>query len=244
MTKINIGPLDRVTHGSAELRLVSKSDVGYVLARVGAIPELHETFTHAQIKQLIETSEIAVHRNWFEEGRAKARLTAGVSSLSELPREEANNLMRREYYVVKFLKREAMDKNVKRTDKSIVRTLRQIHAERPVRDVRCDQVRAERACPSARTFRRWLSAYADGGFDVLALRTKYRNSGNPFSNLDPLAYKVLNDHAALYCDETRPTVNGIFLKMKAAVASLNEERTAQGRAPLNCPAKSTLVSRI
>jgi len=146
MTKINIGPFDRVPHRSTELRLVSESDAGYVFAHVGTVPELHEVFTHAQIKQLIETNEIAVDRNWFEEGRAKARLTAGVSSLSELPREEANDLMRREYYVVKFLKREAMDKNVTRTDKSIVRTLRQLHAERPVGDVRCDQVRAESAC--------------------------------------------------------------------------------------------------
>ncbi|WP_315810671.1 Mu transposase C-terminal domain-containing protein [Bradyrhizobium sp. SZCCHNR3107] len=244
MAKINIGSRDRIMKGNTELRPVSCSDDGYVFVRAGSVPELHEDLTHDQIKRLIDSSALRIDRDWYEEGNARARLIAGVDSLSDLPREEANELIRREYFVTEFLKREANDKNVKRTDASIWETILSIDASRLQRNARCDQALKRRKPPSARTFRRWLSAYEKDGFNVLALRNRYRNSGNPYSNMDPEVYRLLTSHAASYCDERRPTISHVFRSLKAEIAKLNLERSANGISQLTCPAKSTLSRKI
>jgi hypothetical protein len=77
----------------------------------------------------------------------------------------------RAYYVEEFLKREANDKKVKRTNSSIKSTLAAIESDRPRDGVRRDQPRQTHRTPSARTLRRWLAMYEAAGFDPLALRT-------------------------------------------------------------------------
>jgi putative transposase len=246
MSTINIHPTDKLSRGQDVLRLMSSTAAGVSLARHSAIAgaELVEFFTHEQLRELIDSNTIRVDRRWYEEGRAKARLLAGVTSLNELPKAELEEVMRRNYYVDEFLKREANDKKVKRTDSSIKSTLATIDSDRPKDGARCDQARETHGTPSARTFRRWLAMYEDGGFDPLALRTRYRNSGNPFSSMHPEASRLLVKHAVSYADERRPTKALVYNQMKAEFIDVNADREAKGLEPITCPARTTLSKQI
>ncbi|MDA9509427.1 hypothetical protein XI09_33285 [Bradyrhizobium sp. CCBAU 11386] len=245
MTRINLGPNDRVSDSHGEYRLVTSDRNGYVLARIGAASTtLNQTLTHQQLKDALKANMIRVDRGWFQEGRARARLMAGVSSLSELPLREANELLREQFYCDEFLRREARDPQVKRTDESIKRTLQVIDAERPTEGQRCDRMLVTKPRPSARTFRRWLRKYEDGAFDVLALRGNHRDSGNRMSPVHPEAEHVMHKFVVGYCDERRKTKRALYGEMRAEFETINEERKARGLEPLSCPAKSTLSSRI
>ncbi|WP_424631797.1 hypothetical protein [Bradyrhizobium sp. SYSU BS000235] len=211
MTKMNISPLDRITMGAAELRFISNSDDGYVLARVGSGPELHETFSHDQIKQMIASGTIRIDRNWHEKGHARTRLIAGVNSLSDLSRGEAEKLMRRKYFITEFLKREQNDKNVKRTDASITVALLSIETSRTLRNARCDQTVTYKKPPSARTFRRWLSAYENGGFDALTLALVIKRSERPSGKIGNQARMHSAEHSLDVSTETRQSGGGIFV---------------------------------
>jgi putative transposase len=245
MTRINIGPRDRVSDAGSDYRLVMTTDDGVVLARVGAMAtELNQNFTHQQIKQALDANLIRIDRGWYEEERARARLMAGVSSLAELPRDEVNEMLREQYYCDEFLKREALDKKVKRTDASIAKTLQAIDAERPVEGQRCDRPVQTKPRPSARTFRRWLRLYEVGGYDILALRKKHRNSGNRVSPIHPEAERILQKSVVGYCDERRKSKKALYGEMRAEFKQVNDEREARGLELLTCPAKSTLSARI
>jgi putative transposase len=245
MTRLNIGPRDRISDGGADYRLVTIDDVGVVLARVGSTATaLNQNFTHQQIKEALDTNIIRIDRGWYEEGRARSRLMAGVSSLNELPREEANEMLRQNFYLDEFLKREASDKKVKRTDASIAKTLQAIDAERSIEGQRCDRPVQTKPRPSARTFRRWLKLYEVGGYDVLALRKKHRNSGNRISPIHPEAERILQQFVVGYCDERRKSKKQLYGEMRAEFKLVNDEREKRGLEPLTCPAKSTLSNRI
>jgi putative transposase len=245
MTRINIGPRDRISDGGADYRLVTSTEAGYVVARVGSgSTELNQTFTHQQLKEALDANIIRIDRGWYEEGRARARLMAGVSSLAELPRDDANEVLRQKYYLDEFLKREAADKKVTRTDASIEKTLKQIDAERPTEGQRCDRPVERKPRPSPRTLRRWLKRYEAGGYDVLALRKRHRNSGIRISPIHPEADRILQKFVVGYCDERRKSKQKLYEEMKAEFKTVNEDREKRGLDPLNCPAKSTLSNRI
>jgi putative transposase len=244
MTKINIGENDRITLKNSERRVVSSDAVGYVLARTGHSVDLHEHFTHEEIVKLIDAGEMRIDRNWFDESRARARLMAGVDSLADLKTEEQNLLLHREYYVSEFLKMEAADKDVKRTDVAIRKAIVRIEVNRLTDGTRCDVWIKDKRPPSSRTLRRWLKNYEDGARNVVALRTKHRHSGNPLSNIDPEVHKLLTKYAVAYCHEARPTVSLLHGKLVAELAEINRQREADGLERLTPPAKATLQRRV
>ncbi|PYF01820.1 putative transposase [Rhodopseudomonas faecalis] len=244
MTKINIGENDRIILKNSERRVVSSDAVGYVLARTGHSVELHEPFTHEEIVKLIDAGEMRIDRNWFEESRARARLMAGVDSLSNLKTEEQNLLLRREYYVSQFLAMEAADNKVTRTDPQIKKAIIDIEVSRLTDGTRCDVWIKDKRPPSPRTLRRWLKHYEDGQRNVIALRTRYRHSGNPISNIDPEVHSLLTKYAIAYCHESRPPISLLHGRLLSELATVNLQRDADGLPRLTAPAKATLQRRI
>lgn len=244
--KIIIHPHDRITLKHVERRVAERTALGYVLSRDYGDVELRDELTHKQIKELIDAGEMSIDRNWYESGRASARLLAGVNTLADLPPEEVFELRRREYYVTNFLKREAADKTVKRTDESIKDAIAKIEAARPKMEAPCNRPNPDQwpKPPSARSFRRWLKQYENHGANTLALRNKYRFCGNRISQIDPEMYRVLVKFAVSYCSETRPTVNLVYKKMQAEVAAMNDEREANDLPRYTCPGKDTLARKI
>src|SRR5262245_21710172 len=234
MTRINIYPLDRISNGDTAYRLVTSNEAGFVIARVGGSgAELHQNLTHQQLREAIDANIIRIDRNWYDEGRARARLMAGVSSLNELPRREANEMLRQRHYIDEFLKREAVDKKITRTDASFENVLKQIDADRPTEGKRCDVAVESKPRPSARTFRRWLKRYEAGGYDVLALRSRIRHRGNRVSPIHPEADRILQKYVVGYCDERRKTKRKLYDEMRAEIKVLNDDRETRGLEPLS-----------
>lgn len=246
MTKIIIGDHDRIILKNSERRVAEKDALGYILVRMHENVELRESFTHAEIKALIDAGEMSIDHDWYEHSHATARLLAGVNSLSDLTSAELFQVRRREYYVTQFLMREAADKTVKRTDAGIAAALRDIEADRPKQKSACNRKSLDKwpPQPSARNFRRWLKTYEDRGAKVLSLRMKHRQCGNRLSSLDPEMNRVLQKHVLSYCSETRPTMKLVYARMKAEVDVMNEERSEQGLPQYVCPAKQTLALKI
>lgn len=229
-----------------ELRVVSGSaqdPAGYVLSEIGAQPPLHEALSHEMISTMIAEGSMRIEHGWYEEGRAKARLIAGVSHINQCPPHERAEIMRRDHYIREFLKREATDKEVKRTDASIEATLKAIDEGNEPKG-RCDQEKKTYKRPSARTFRRWLSRFEDNGHDILALRSGHRRSGNTLSQMHPEAIRLLNKHVGTYCDERRWSIKKVYGNLVSDVKNLNAERLVRAAPPIDCPAKSTLADRI
>ncbi|WP_441255870.1 Mu transposase C-terminal domain-containing protein [Tardiphaga sp. 285_C5_N1_2] len=251
MTKILISELDRIILKNSERRVVRQDDSGYVLARLGQNVDLHEHFTHDEIVKLIDAGEMSIEKNWHQESRAHARLLAGVNDISDLRDDEAEKLIRREFYVTQFLLREAADKSVKRTDECIKRVMRETFLALVDQDNRFDKSKKKEKnkCPerypSPRALRRWLKAYESGSRDALSLRTRHRFSGNPISSLDSEIQKLVTKHAAVsYCQLSRPSVSHVYDLLKADVAELNKKRVASGLPEFICPAKATLRRKI
>jgi putative transposase len=246
MSKIIIGDHDRIILKNSERRVAKKDALGYVFVRMHENIELREPFTHDEIKALIDAGEMSIDVDWYEHSHATARLLAGVNNVSDLAGAELFQIRRREYYVTEFLKREAANKTIKRTDAGIGVALRDIEADRPKLKSACNRKRLDQwpPAPSARNFRRWLKTYEDRGAQTLALRMKHRQCGNRLSNLDPEMSRVLEKSALSYCSESRPTIKGVYEKMKAEVVAMNLERAERGLPEYVCPAKQTLSLRI
>ncbi|WP_441277181.1 Mu transposase C-terminal domain-containing protein [Tardiphaga sp. 172_B4_N1_3] len=244
--KIIINPHDRIILKNSERRVVEQNPLGYILVRAHEKAELREELTHKQIKELIDAGEMSIDRNWYESGRANARLLAGVNTLSDLPAAEVFEMRRREYFVTNFLKREAADKAVKRTDECIKDAIAKIEEARPKLEAHCNRPNPDEwpKRPSARSLRRWLKQYENHGASTLALRNKYRFCGNRISNMDPEMLRVLIKHAVSYCSLERPGVNLIYKTMQAEIAALNVEREANGLPRYACPGKETLSRKI
>lgn len=244
--KIIINPHDRVILKNSERRVASQNALGYVFARTHENVDLHEELTHQEIKTFIDAGEMSIDRNWYDTGRATARLLAGVNNLSDLPATEQFELRRREYYVTSFLKLEAADKTVKRTDACIKHVLEKIEEMRPKLKAACNRSRPDEwpAPPSARSLRRWLKQFENNGANILALRNKMRFCGNRNSNMTPEMLRVLIKHAVSYCSEKRPTVNLVYKGLQSEVAQINADREANGLPRYACPAKSTLSEKI
>ncbi|MFX8801502.1 helix-turn-helix domain-containing protein, partial [Acinetobacter baumannii] len=74
--------------------------------------------------------------------------------------------------------------------------------------------------PSARTVRRWLKAYEDGGLDPMALRDGHHRSGNVYSSLDPEIVALMEKHANGWADNRRPTMALQYLKLSVEIREL------------------------
>ncbi|WP_398468949.1 Mu transposase C-terminal domain-containing protein [Tardiphaga sp.] len=242
---INISGLDRiVVRPKREMRLVEKTSDGYVLAEASTTPQLHESFSHDRIRELLQVGAMRIERGWYHEDRAKARLFAGVNSMAQLPPTEQKQIFRRHHYVTEFVRRETSEgSKVKRTDASIAIALKAIDDDFAPTG-RCDQPRTVHKRPCARTFRRWLKSYEKHGADPLALRTLHRRCGNQLSNMHPEAIRLLNEHLMLYCDERRRSIKKVHSLLAVAVRDCNRERELRGVSPIDVPAKSTLRARI
>ncbi|GEM_PF-6917822 len=156
MSKIIIGDHDRIILKNSERRVAEKDALGYVFVRMHENVELRESFTHDEIKTLIDAGEMSIDVDWHEHSQAAARLLAGVNNVSDLAGAKLFQIRRRENYVTEFLKREAANKTIKRTDAGIDAALRDIEADRPKLKSACNRKRLDQwpPAPSARNFRR------------------------------------------------------------------------------------------
>lgn len=105
---------------------------------------------------------------------------------------------------------------------------------------------------SARTLRRWLTAYEsalelDGATRttaLLALRPLWRKCGNHTPFYDFEAYTFIRRHAVRYATRERPSIAKCHLYMRQNLAAFNAERRARDLPEIALPSKSLLRKHI
>lgn len=251
--RFDFGPLDLITIKGREYRWIEGEDFGHSLMPVLSLGQpVEEAFSHIELDELSRSDQLQHEIRYYDEAKSKTRLKARARSLFQLDPKEQKKMLDKQEIVDLLLRAEADDPAFVRTDACIDNTMKAIFAAICARNVarvaedkiaRCDQIFEMAKPPSARTVRRWLKAYEDGGLDVMALRDGYHRSGNPFSSLDPEVYNLVNRHADAWADNRRPTMAGQYAQLAAEIRDINKKLGA-GDPPLAIPAKSTFRKAV
>lgn len=98
--------------------------------------------------------------------------------------------------------------------------------------------------PSVRTFRAWLKAYEAAAHNPLVLRPKTARCGNRRPRYAPEVERLLQEHAASYASEKKPSREACHKDLRSALATLNAKREAEGLKPYAIPSDRTLCRRI
>ncbi|QRI72609.1 DDE-type integrase/transposase/recombinase [Bradyrhizobium sp. PSBB068] len=249
------GPLDRIIVKGREYRWLETDEHGHVLTPVSGVGQpVSEGFTHEELDELAEHDEMQHEIGYYEQARANTRLrNGGMTSLFHLSPEERKKALDKQEMLDLLLRREATDPTFVRTDKTIGEAMVTIYGTICARNIaraaedktpRCDQEFTMSKPPSARTVRRWLKAYEDGGLDPMALRDGHHRSGNVYSSLDPEIVALMEKHANGWADNRRPTMALQYLKLSVEIRELNAKREQRGVPPLAIPAKATFCRVI
>ncbi len=194
MTKIIIGDHDRIILKNSERRVAEKDALGYVFVRKHENVELRKSFTHDEIKALIDAGEMSIDVDWYEHSHATARCCLPV--LATCPTSRARNSSRSVAVNTMSPSSSSVRRRTRRSS-APTRALARAssgHRSRPSKlKSACNRKRLDQwpPAPSARNFRRWLKTYEDRGAQTLALRMKHRQCGNRLSNSDPEMSRVL-----------------------------------------------------
>ncbi len=253
----NITPEDRIVIRGVSYRLRETNAGGHVLARVDD-PAIQEEFTHEAFDRETRHPGYAFDRFWFAPGKATARLLGGTDSITHLPPSEQSVILFRLEFCTRFLKREKA-RTASRSDASLDRVLREIHAEVMPLDVarlspksrsaangksRAGTKRTVRDRPGAKTFRKWLRRWEAAAFDPLALRKGSYRSGNRDPRLTTETALLLREIACRYATEKRPTKKALHRDLARDVEAMNKARAERGLPALPCPSYATLSKAV
>jgi putative transposase len=244
--RLSIGPLDKIVIKGREMRWESSDEFGHILFAAHSIgAPVSEGFTHDMLEEFDQADQFEFDPGYHSEQRIRARwMSGGTDYLYNLDPSDQKIILQRQEVCDEILKIEATDPQFKRTDKMIKAAIAKIHPTIVARElarntgdklVRCDQPFEIKPAPCARTVRRWLSSYEDGGFDPLALRDGHYLSGNAYSGLDPAVIRVMTQRAAEYASRLKPTLAKQYRFVCSDIVTLNSSRVD----PLDTPAKST-----
>ncbi|MFG4657079.1 hypothetical protein ACF0BG_19350, partial [Acinetobacter baumannii] len=112
------------------------------------------------------------------------------------------------------------------------------------RKLRCGSPTVGYHGPSLRQFRVWLKQYEEAQNNPFILRPKTARCGNRRPRYAPEVERLLQEYAARYASEEKPSRAKCHRELRAALAELNEERRVQGLQPYAVPSDRTLSRRI
>lgn len=95
---------------------------------------------------------------------------------------------------------------------------------------------------SPRSLRRWIAAYKQ--FGRVGLSDRSYKSGSRFDQLNLEVRRALNDAVMGYLTTDRLTKKAIHEDLKATVATMNEQRVAEGLKPFRVPCRNTVSAAI
>lgn len=192
-------------------------------------------------------------RKYYQRGEVKARLHAGVPSLTHLPAKERKRVLHRYDYAMEFLRLEASDPQVNRSNDSIDAAIirieeilkRRVHAA-------VDQGRRKRSgrekttsdAPSRDSLLHWVNTLTDGGCNPLVLRDNYKKSGNREPRHSPESYELVDEFLDRHLVRRQPSIRGLRGDMAVELVGRNEKRAAEDKAPLTLPSYEYLRQRV
>lgn len=233
-------PSDRIQIDGVDYAAQSHDAQGYVFFRQGNGADLAISMTHDEIAQRLTAGTLILHRGWFDVRKARQRLKSRVVLLSDLPSTDQQTILWRTEFCDRFLRIEAVEKEVNRSDGGMRPVIARIHddlqrinALKQGKERRCGR-RAECVDPPApRSLRRWLDVYVSSGCDPMSLRPGHYRSGNRTPHLDAESREFALGHAWRYASLNRPTKALVFDAYNDAIIAENARREREGFPPLS-----------
>ncbi|MCZ4368834.1 transposase [Sulfitobacter dubius] len=235
---------DKVTIGDIAYRPVDASDAGHVFVRLDG-EGVAESFTRTEMARLVDLGHVKHEPEALLPESAKARLADPNELLSMLPASQHLRARGKEEVVLAFLHLEK-EKKVGRTDahiKGMKYTIiglatEMLKAKSHYEEI--DRPKDTVSIPkfSARTLRRWLTAYEQLG--ISGLFDGSSKQGNYSRRLCPRTLVILANCVRGYMTAERKTQAAIYDDVKRAFAKENVSRRAEGRPEFVRPSKETV----
>ncbi|WDZ79135.1 Mu transposase C-terminal domain-containing protein (plasmid) [Ensifer adhaerens] len=243
------GPYAKLVYRGSDYQPVSANLAGHVLRRMDG-SNLYEAFSHKQIAQMLaETDDpLVVHPSAYAPG-AEKRHAGGAGLLSALTNQQQNVVVWKEKWCRHWIRLEARDPNIKRSDECMRLQMYLIaqelaleqHTEIKRTTYKSRKNRTERM-PGPRTLRRWLREYEDAGYDPIVFVEKYPNT-KP-SPLDAQVQQILSTYARMYASDTQPQMNALYDNMVGAIEAENTRRSSLDMKSLSVPCLRTFQNRV
>ncbi|MBX9933375.1 MAG: hypothetical protein K2Y56_17870 [Methylobacterium sp.] len=268
--RIAYGKFDRIRNGAVAYTCVETNEAGHRLRRVDD-PSMFESFSHLEMAQIERSRAYHYDRDWFNEGKVKARQRSGVENFADIPKREQPKILWKNEYVDRFMrmvsKGEADRSNagmkaaiakiaveVNQLDCATIvrRTDEKRKKGKPVplrkdgtpRKIRSGTATVLREPPSYRTLQRWLAIMEECDWAPEALRDKYRNCGDRTARLEPEAHESLVETAQKFATQARPSRAMLYDKLEALIGDKNAERAVVGLNALAVPSRRRLYAEI
>ncbi|WP_061934750.1 Mu transposase C-terminal domain-containing protein [Aureimonas sp. AU22] len=242
-----VAPRSRWVTGGVEYIYEERLPGGHKVARVDDM-KVNETFTHVHLHHLIQASEIVIDEGFFSSVKANLRLMTGKKTFSDLTQAQAVKVIYKKAWCDRYLRLEASDRSVKRSDAKLEIAIKRISEEfRTERKTADERRRAENGLkkkrggskqesaptdPSVCQIRRWVARYQKGGYHEDALIDLYNGPGPKRTVLCAEGYELHSRFAAGYASSTRPSMRQQFDLLEIALNDADAKRAETGKPPL------------
>jgi len=234
------GPTDRIQVDSIDYVAVSKDQFGYVFSRSRDEDGIAISMGHAEIEERLRAGTLVVYRDWYNCRKARQRLKTAATLLRDLPDMEQRKILWKVEFCERFLKAEATEPSVSRSDKAmraaisrIQDDLTHLEAARQGKPRRCGRKSENFDPPSPRSLRRWLNNYVGSGFDPMSVRSGHHRSGNRVPRTDGNSREFALAHAWGCASLNRPKKALAYTNYGDALVTENLTREQGGFPPLS-----------
>lgn len=215
-------------------------------------PGITESFTHAEVHDLLQSSDTRYQAGYFDFARSRDRKNRPADMLAELDDEARSMVLWRQAICDSFLTLEQGGK-VARTYSSVTAILPALDYEVRRKSGQIATVAGGRRAgaklvtrklPCAKTVLRWLKAYEEGGYDPLALLPRTHRSGNRGLRWCHRTEAMVSDVIEIYASTQRPTKRQAVVEARNRIKSENQRRCDDGMPELALPSERSLLRRL
>ncbi len=215
-------------------------------------PGITESFTHAEVHDLLQSSDTRYQAGYFDFARSRDRNNRPADMLAELDDESRSMVLWRQAICDSFLTLEQGGK-IARTYASATAILPSLDYEVRRKSGQITTVAGGRRAgaklvtrkfPCAKTILRWLKAYEEGGYDPLALLPRTHRSGNRGLRWCHRTEAMVSDVIEIYASTQRPTKRQAVVEARNRIKSENQRRRDEGMAELALPSERSLLRRL
>ncbi len=250
--RLHFGSSDRIVIDEVDYICIETNDDGHIF-QAAHDKKVHKAASHAEMYLITKSSGYQHDRNWYGFGETKARLHAGVPSLSHPPKKDRNRVLWKYDFATEFLRLEDTDKTVNRGDDSMDAAI--VRIDKILKDrtrAAGDNGRRRRAGrlnvvfdpPERKRLLDWVNMLEDADMNPLALRDKYEKCGNRKPRLLDDEYDLLEEFTDRYLVPRGPSIRSLHLDMQIAVGKRNPERIAKGLPTLIVPSYERLRQEV
>jgi putative transposase len=268
--RIAYGEHDRIRIGKVAYTCVETNEDGYRFRRVDD-PDWFEGFNFAEMAMHERSCEYRYDREWFKEGKVRARQRSGVADFAEIPERERPKLLWKNAYVDDFMAmvmRGEADRSNDGMTAAIIKIAVRVNALECAKIVRrTDEKRAKgkpvplkkdgtprktragtevvtRNPPTYRTLQRWLRIMEDCDWAPEALRDNYRHCADRSPKLEPEAYDLMVEKANKYATQARPPRARLYDELDEAFRDRNKELAKVGLTAIRLPSRRRFYAEI